>query len=63
MNFKMLAGKLSAGVLGTAMVLGCGLGMAVTAFAANGVQNPAPNGYTYTTTDSQGTGAWLHCEY
>ena len=32
--------------------------MAVPAFADNGVQNPAPNGYNYTTTDANGTGAW-----
>lgn len=56
MQKKLLSGRLGAAVLGAAMLLGSAV--PATAFAANGVQSPAPNGYTYTTTDAAGTGAW-----
>jgi hypothetical protein len=56
MQKKLLSGRLGAAVLGAAMLLGSAV--PATAFAANGVQSPAPSGYTYTTTDAAGTGAW-----
>lgn len=56
MHMKLLSGRLGAAALGTALLFGSAV--PATAFAANGVQNPAPNGYTYTTTNATGTGAW-----
>lgn len=52
-----LANRIAAALL-AASVVGCGIGMPTVALAANGVQDPVPNGRAYTTTDAKGTGAW-----
>ena len=55
---KKISNKMGAIALGASMAIGSGIAMPMTVFAANGIQDPAPNGYTYTTTDDRGTGSW-----
>lgn len=55
MNFQKISNKVGAVALGASLAMGCGLGTSMTAFAANGVQEPGAETYT---TNADGTGSW-----